>query len=704
MMSVFKRDLSELLGKERSRWFLWTPVFLGGGVGCYFVLPAEPHWGFAIAALLCSLGSVLFGARSAIGLVLSGVIFWCGLGFFLAKARTHYVASPIILKSNKLYVAKGWVEAIQKRGDGRSRILLYLQALSLKRGEVLSPVARPARLRISFRKDQTQLKIGDFIQVDAILRSPPEPVWPGGFDYARHLWFARIGGIGFAVSKPERIKTLSRMPFLLSLKTYGDATRKQIAENIQDVIPGRYGALAVALITGERSYIDEKDLEALRNSGLAHILAISGLHMAIMAGTIYWLIRFILSAFPSVALTVPIKTVAASAALLGALYYLFVSGAGISTQRAFIMTSVMLVAIILKRPAVTLRNIAIAALFILLFKPESIVDVGFQMSFAAAIALVSIYEIFAQSKDRKIREGQIISPPASFPIRYISGIASTTIIAGFAVAPIAVYHFHQINQFGLLGNLMAMPIVGIIIMPVVLIYFLLSPLGLEGYPLKIMEYGLEILMGIADYVSHLPGAVVYVPQIPLVSLVMIVIGGLWLAIWITRWRYLGLFAIGLGMVIAPMIKLPDLIADKEGRIVAVKSKENTLASPKGRAGHYSLQKWMKIYGDARTVKEVQNNKVFRCDIRGCITQLGRYTVSLLKHPVAIDEDCRSADIIISKVDISGSCNQPLIVIDKSRLRRQGVHALYLTGSNIRIDSVDAYRRGRLWNPNSYRAK
>ncbi len=701
MKSLTAEFLTHTLNNERSRWFLWTPCFLGLGIALYFILPSEPHWGVAIASLAFSLGSLLLTPRSTLGLVLSGIILWCGFGFFLAKTRTHIVATPVVTPVNKSYTIKGWVVDIKKlpdkQKDKRNRLLIHLHSMSDKNKKTLPPQKTPQQIRVTTLKQKQPIQIGDFIQIAAILRPPPPPVWPGGFDYARHLWFAKIGGMGFAISPAKKIKSDLSVPLSLKLKTYSAALRKQIADNIQNIIPGRYGALAIALITGDRSHIAEKDLEALRNSGLAHILAISGLHMAIMAGTIYWLIRFILTAFPTIALKTNVRTIAATFALVGAVYYLFISGAGISTQRAFIMTSVMLIAIILKRPAVTLRNIALAALVILLLRPESIIDVGFQMSFAAVIALVSIYETFSKARERKIREGQIVSPPSSLPIRYIGGIASTTAIAGIAVAPIAVYHFHQINQFSLLGNLLAMPFVGIVIMPVVLIYFLASPLGIESYPLKLMEQGLTILMKIADYVSNLPGAVLYVPQIPLFTLAAIIIGGLWLVIWTTRWRYLGFFSIAIGLVVIPFNRLPDIIADSQGRIIAIKDKHKKLAAPKERAGQYNLKKWMEIYGDSRSVKQVQNSRLFRCDKKGCIAKVGPHRVSFIKHPTAIDEDCRTADIIISRVKISGQCPKPKAVIDKTRLRQFGAHAVYLEHQNIRIDTVSAYRKQRPWS-------
>lgn len=690
------------LEQEHQQWFLWVPVSLAIGISIYFSLFHEPGWVICIASLVIGTGFVLIGYRSTIGLLVSGIIFWAALGFTLSKVRSSYMAAPVITGKAEAVTLIGWPEHISQQAKGGTKVTLLLHSMLKRGGKVFSRSKVPYRVRVVVRQPKAVIAIGQLIKVQAVLHPPPQPVWPGGFDYARKLWFSAIGGVGFAISVPENIHNTSEFdgtapPFITRIQVYLERVREQVKETINRTIPGKFAPVAIALITGDRSGIDQTDLEALRDSGLAHILAISGLHMAIMAGTIYFIMRWLLAAIPSVALIYPIKKISAVLALAGGAVYLLISGGAVSTQRAYIMAAVMFIAIIVDRPGVTLRNVALAALIILFLRPESLLDVGFQMSFAAVAALVAIYEAVAKDRVRKKEEGQILRRPTIFPVRYLAGIASTTIIAGLAVAPIAAYHFHKISQFSLLGNLLAMPVIGLVIMPMALLSFLAIPLGLEYIPLAIMQWGLSILLEIANYVSSLPGAVRAVPQMPLLSLMLLTGGGLWLICWKGWWRYYGFFIIGMGLALMPTYLFPDVIIDRDGKVVAIKQENGVLAVPDRRGGEFSLQKWLQIYGDGRDVKDARSKKVFQCDRTGCIARVKGRVLSFVLHPSALYEDCKKADIVISRLYIKRSCGSAKVIIDRKQLKANGAHAIYIYKDRLRVETVQAYRYGRPWS-------
>ena len=676
------------------------PVFFGIGIYCYFALTQEPNWAITGAILTLGLGALLIDNKSALSLVISGAVFWTALGFTISKIRTTYIASPTIQKKTNIISVYGWVETIEKRQPTGVRINLHVHNIKTKKEETYSPQNTPKRVRIAINQKNIKIKIAQFVRLKAILHPPPQPVWPGGFDYGRSLWFSQIGGVGFSISKPQNERTKTELPFSLKIQKNIQTLRRNISTLIKSHLPKRYAALVIALITGDRSEIAPEDLKALRESGLAHILAISGLHMAIMAGTLFWLIRYLLAAIPSIALRYPIKKIAALIALFGGAYYLLLSGAAISTQRAYVMISIMLIAIILNRSAITLRNVALAALVIMIIRPESLNEVGFQMSFAAATGLVAIYEMMARERELKKMSGEIITPSFTIFPQYLKGIISTTLIASIAVAPFAAYHFNKLSQFSLLGNILAMPIVGLIIMPMVLLVLISLPFGLQSWPLKIMEYGLETMMNIAEFVSKLPYATQPIRQIPDISIILMVLGGLWLSIWLQTWRYYGLFLIAIGLAMSPMLRLPDILVDRDGKILAIHKDNGELATPNLRAGKFSLSKWMQIYGDVRPLKQAKKNNIFRCDLQACAAKTKGYLVSYIKHPSAIQQDCRNSEIIITKLRVKQNCPSAKILIDQKQLEWSGAHAIYLYKNKIKVRTVQNERRNRPWGNNN----
>ena len=693
---MWLKRLEHNLNLEQQRWFHWIPVCFGIGITLYFNLLLEPDWIIIGAIFLLAIACVLIPTKSALSFALSGILLWISLGFINAKLRTFYIQAPIIEKEGRGYDIEGWVEQIQQRKPTGIKITLYVTAIKNKEGTKLLERKRPVRIRISFVQKNIKVNIGDHLGFKAILFKPPSPVWPGGFDYARRLWFQQIGASGFAISKPGKKETNLSPPSIVRFQNEVSKLRASIRRAILQNLPNNYGHLAVALITGDRSGMSEKDLEALRSSGLAHILAISGLHMAIMAGTIYWFVRGLLAAFPVIALRFPIKKIAALLALTGGMYYLIISGAAISTQRAYIMVAIMFIAVICNRSAVTLRNVAMAALVILAIRPESVLDVGFQMSFAAATALVAIYESITRDIEKRRAEGQIVTKIPVPVFRYILSVTTTTMIASIAVSPFSAYHFNQFTLFSILSNILAMPIIGFVIMPMALITLLVMPIGLEFGPLLIMQSGIDWLIGVSEYVSELPFALIYVRQIPDISISLIAFGGCWLAIWLNKWRYYGLFFIAFGLLLAPTLRLPDILVDREGKIIAVQNQHGKLEIPNLRAGKFSLKKWKKLYADNRPLKQIKKESKFRCDSHGCTHKIKNHVISYIYHPSALMEDCIRSDILISKLRLGKACTTDKFVIDKTKLSLFGAHAIYLYDNHIDIKTVEATRSNRPW--------
>jgi competence protein ComEC len=537
------------------------------------------------------------------------------------------------------------------------------------------------------------------VKLSATLQPPPpEPIAPGSFDFARAAWFDRLGATGYVTSKIAALADTPPPPPDLQAWAAVDALRALINAHIRAALPGETAEIAAALITGVRGGISEETNQAMRDSGLFHVLSISGLHMAIVAGTVFWLLRALLAAVPELALRFPIKKWAAAGALAAATFYLALSGAGVPTVRAYLMMGIVLIAVMLDQPAITMRNVALAAMLILIVAPESLFDPSFEMSFAAVIALVALYEWISSRE----REGLGDTSPVWRSLRKgwrLFAIASlTTLAASLAIAPFAVYHFHRMTHYGLLANLLAGPLVSLLIMPMALIGLIVMPFGLEAWPLYAMGVGIEMMVGIGEWVASLPGAVSVVPAISGTALLLMVIGGLWLCLWQTRTRAFGLVVIAAGLALAPQAHRPDVLIEWDGTTAALRSEQGSLVFPPATASGYSADNWLLADGDDRSAGGTADETVFRCDALGCIGTVKGKTVALVRHPAALEEDCRKAQIVIAPFTVGKKCRAARVIVDRRLLRTEGAHALYIDGLSIRAESVASARGKRPWVP------
>jgi len=346
-------------------------------------------------------------------------------------------------------------------------------------------------------------------------------------------------------------------------------------------------------MTGVRSAIPLSLMKSIRNSGLAHLLAISGLHVGLVAGILFIGLRALLALVPPIALRYPIKKWAAAAALLGALAYSIISGATVPTQRAFLMIGLVLAAVILDRRGLSMRMVAWAAAVILLLRPESLLGASFQLSFAAVTALIAAYEVL---RNRRVYGNAGRRSWFRVFLIYLGGVALTTLIAGAATAPFAIYNFNRMADFGLVANLVGVPVTALWIMPFAVAAFALMPFGLESIALAPMGWGLDVLVWVAKSVAAWPGAITLIPAMPTWGLAVVAIGGLWLTIWRTRWRLLGgpLIVVGLASVFA--VTPPDVLIGGRGKVMAVRSAGGALMVSDARKSKFGQGVWLRRAG------------------------------------------------------------------------------------------------------------
>ena len=680
--------LADHLLAERERWLLWLPVGLGAGIAAYFALPIEPPlWlgltGLALAALALAwlwrrLPSDTFHA-CAPGLL---GLFVLLLGFAVATLRTQLVDAPV-LERRGARVIEATVLLVEDRTRGQ-RLLLGDASI-----EGLEPDTTPARIRVSTRGAEPSFEPGDRIRLRALLMPPSPPVEPRGFDFARQAYFEGLGAVGYALSAPELLSHADHRPWSLGLA----ALRQTIAQHIAAAIPGTAGAIAVALLTGLRGALPDHIWDQWAIAGIAHLLSISGLHLALVAGTLFFAVRIALALAPPLALRLPTKKLAASVALLGAFGYLLISGAPVPTQRAFAMTALALVAIMADRNPFSMRLVAWAAIVVLLLQPESLLGASFQMSFAAVVALIALYEtgIARRPADAGGLDWRLLM--------YVAGIALTTLVASAATTPFAIYHFSRFPTFGIVTNLIAVPLTGIWIMPWGMLGILLIPVGLDGPCFSLMGHGIELIISAAAFVADLPGAALALPRPPLAALVATVLGGLWLCLWRTSWRRLGLIGIAFGLLLMPLGQPPDLLIDARGEIVAVRRADGRLAISPWQRDRWISDNWLQSAGQEEPgdwpLPGQGSAGDFACDALGCVLTRHGHMVALARVPEALEEDCRAADLVLSYPRVE-SCGGATPLIGPRALRRAGGLALWLEPTGIARLTVREVRGERPW--------
>jgi competence protein ComEC len=543
----------------------------------------------------------------------------------------------------------------------------------------------------------------------AVLRPPPGPSAPGAFDFARRAYFEGLGAVGYGVGKVQLSQAPRDARASDPWRNFWNRLRRDISARVQAAVPGEEGAVAAALLTGERGAIPERVIQDMRDSGLAHLLAISGLHVGLVALTLFGVLRGLLSLFPRIALYHPIKKWAAVAAMLAAFGYLFLAGATVPTQRAFLMIAVALLAVLLDRSPFSLRLVALAAAVVLLIAPESLLGASFQMSFAAVTVMIAAFEVLQTRRDRREgAESAWLAPrgPGRRMLFYFALVLFSSVLAIVATGGFAIFNFNRFASYGLLGNLVAVPATALWVMPWGLASLLLMPFGLEALGLVPMSWGIALILETAAWVAALPGAVWLLPAMPLWGLAALVFGGLWLCLWSRRWRLAGLplAVIGFASVtLAP--ERPDLLINEDGSLIAVREAESgRLLLSQDRSDRFSAELWLRRDGQADAELFPRAGDLARggvaCDALGCLYEKDGMIAALLSDNRGLPEDCARAALVVSlspiRIDCRGPDGRRRATIDRFDLWREGAHAVWLSDAGIRIVSVQDRRGRRPW--------
>lgn len=581
---------------DRGAAFLFAPVFLAAGAAVYFSLAEEPAFLQPVASCLALAALALFAGAKA-HLAAMALLFFV-LGILAGKVETWRMPDDTLGAEVSTGIT-GRVVAVEPMASGRVR--LTLDVLSTQRPKLRY---QPQRVRLSALAVPEGTKAGSVVNGYARLMPPAGPVRPDGYDFSFESFFDGIGATGFFMGNPKLVTSATEdVPVTSRVSAAVETARETIAARIRASIGGAEGEIAAALIVGVRAGIPESVNEAMRRTGIYHIISISGLHMALVAGTVMALLRGAFALFPAFSARHPVKKYAALAALVSIAAYLAISGMVVAAERSFIMLAVMLVAVLFDRAALSMRNLAISAVVVILIAPHEVVGPSFQMSFAATAALIGAYAAWSE------RRG--IAPTGPPPARSMAGflvhkslvglvgLAATSIVAGLATALFAAWHFQRISPLSLLANLAVMPIVSLVVMPAAIFSALAMPFGIDGPFLYAMGKGLSVMMAIAEWIS----ARSPVDAVGLVSTQSVLLVTAALAVGAMATTWLRLLCVPLafaGIVAMDDVETPDVLVAEDGRLVAMPIGGGELAVSRARPNLFTLDNWRRAL-DAETV-------------------------------------------------------------------------------------------------------
>lgn len=689
------------------RWPLLIPVSLICGISTYYGLSMEPaadSVAWAAAGLLIALALVRFAIGHAVWPVLAACFV---LGFVLAKTNADGADSAMIEASTGAIIVEGTVSDIERSTD-RTRIRLD--------DTMILGVSRSIRLRLD-QADRRIPAIGDRIAVRALVFPPPGPALPGAYDFRRKSYFDGLDGTGVALA-PMTVVAEDRGRSVLE---WAANARRKIRTRINASIDQPAASIAVALLTGDRSGMPAVIYDQLRDAGLAHLLAISGLHVGLVAGFFLAGTRLAVALWPYAADRWDGKKISAVAGIIAAFCYTAAVGATVPTQRAFIMTALALLAVLLDRWPLSMRLVAVAATAVMTIAPSSVIGPGFQMSFAAVIALIATYEAMTRDGVRRLlSEG---TGTLHRTVQYAGGVLLTSVIAGLATAPFAIFHFQHLASYGLVSNLVAVPLTAFWIMPAGIVSLAAMTVGLEGPPLKVMAVGVDLLLAVAKQAAEWPSAAVTVPKPDVPTIGIVAAAGIWLALFRGPGRLLALGPLALGVsVMATTPPIAVFVDARDGTIGVVLTSRNQSTQSRGdrtlwlsdaRMSDYTRELWRRwglvsrthllpLAGSATNPDQRRlRNDNLNCDAEGCILRLGDEgpTVAVALTRRAVSEDCAVVDILLTRMTVSPPpphCGRTPI-IDRSYLDSEGSVSVTVHGSSLDIRTVRGHTGARPWS-------
>jgi competence protein ComEC len=676
------------------RFFLWIPVAAIGGVALNLSADREPVlWLPALLLAACSALAWLCRARPLPLGIWVGCAALCG-GFLSMGLRTARVEAPV-LDHVRTVRLRGFVEEVDIRPSGGRFIVRVDQA------SYLPPALVPRRVRVTTRKTP-DFAAGDYVALTARLWPPPRAVLPGGYDFSRDAYFEGVGAVGTTYGAIRVLPPPRQAPWRQRFFAAIDRARNRLAVRVDRIIGGDEGAIAAAMVTGKRDFLSDDAKDLIREAGIFHIITISGLQMTLVAGIFFLVARRLFALSPTLALNYPIKKWAAGIAMAGSVLYDLGTGSRVGTERALIMTLIVLGAVVLDRRALTMRNLALAVLAIAIIQPDAILGVSFQLSFAAVAALVAVLEArlagldsrkFGSGKPGDAQRGPFFTNLIDKPLR----ILFAAFCATCATASFMAYHFHDLSPYVLIGNPLTLAIIECFAVPGALLGTALYPLGLDAPVWHYVGFGITFILWVARFIAAAPGSTVHVrafaPSALFFLSLAVMSAVLWRS-WLFRLTAVPLAALGLfGALDGPHY---DVVIAPSGDLVAVRGADGRLGIVGKRFNAFAAEQWLAADGDDRDPAAARDAQA-RCDFDACIAALpGGRLLSVVTRPEAFEEDCERAAIVVSALSAPANC--PAQVFDRGKLAATGAIGLIWDGARFRASSDRAILEDRPWSP------
>ncbi len=681
---------------QRERWFLWIPVLIGLGIILYSTTGSHVSQILSYSAiLLLFITGYLLHKKLSQFYILFISIMWVLVGYALMQQHSFNMSSHPIIKNDLGVVwIRADIEDIEQHTYGK-RIMLRNVDLWQPEKKNFSVLETPYRIRLNIRTDiDPNIKIGDRVALKAVLSPPPKrSTYPDAYDFSSYAFYEGIGATGYSISSVKLFKEKN----VSHIKTFISNLRQYVTKRILAAAPEESKNIATALLTGERSAIDTDTLQSIRNSGLGHLLAISGLHIAIIMAGIYTLSRFIFALLYTFCLYHNCKKIAAINAIFCGFLYLCLTGFPISAQRAYIMACLFFMAILIDRKTISMRILAVAATIILILSPASVLHVSFQMSFAAVTALIAFFErpipkagnlhgnpsIFERLTNSYPDE--MLEMTYFFKIKkYVLGIILSSVVATMATMPFAIYHFGHFAIYGVVANLIAIPLTTLWIMPWGMLCLVLIPFGMEQYALYPMHLGIEALKITAQAVNAFPSSNMLVAHISQYYLSAVIIGGLWLCLWQHKLRVLGAAVILLATIIYfPLFhRTPDIIINEDGKLYAIKAADGQLYLSSLQKARYARRQWLQMTGNSqarhiRELKKYSPQTLYQCDNRICSYTYNGKDIAIIQYGEKPSEKICDTSFLVVNLLGSDRCKNRL-TITRDDLQQFGTHAVYLS--------------------------
>lgn len=669
------------LEHERDQLFLWVPVLLGAGVATWMWLAGPPAWTIALL-LLVGVGLVAAGmartGRAARVMAIGAATV--ATGIVLIWARAEYVAGPRLTRPVivRFDARVDRVEPLPPRGLVRLR-LSPLRIIDTAGRSTVQSLPRFVRVNLATADTPTALSRGAVISLGARLLPPSPPSVPGAYDYARVAWFDTIGATGRGFGPVKVLAPGDRR---------GGGLRARLSAHIRQQVPGGAGAIAAALATGDQGAMPLADADAMRRSGLAHLLSVSGLHITAVVGAVMLLVVRLLAISPWLALHWRLPLVAAGAGAIAAIGYTLLTGAEVPTVRSCVAALMVLLALSLGRQAISLRLVAAGAIMVLLFWPEALAGPSFQLSFAAVTAIIALHEEpriaswFAPREESRLR----------WLGRRLASLLLTGLVVEAALSPISLYHFHKAGLYGSLANIIAIPLTTFVVMPLEALALLLDPIGLGWVFWAPVSAALQFLLAMAHLVANAPGAVAALPAMPDAAFGLIVIGGIWVALWRTGMRFIGIVPIIAGVGWVLLTPAPDILITADGRHVALRVGDDQLALLRDRAGNYTRAMLAENSGIDGEPLVLAALPIARCSRDLCLAERvvngRRWRLLATRSPYMVAaadliSACQRADIVISDRRLPRGCTPRWLKLDRPALARTGGIAITLATGRVR---------------------